>query len=471
MSIAIVFMKTKHDDTNSKPVDFPEPAFAKYSLLAAAYVGTFLGMICMGRLGDVVGRKPGMLLATTLLLISVLLSTVAWGDSNTLYTILVIARFFSGVGVGGMYPLAFSAAVEHESTTSTSLTSSTSSSSSLFSSTSLSERLLTHPSSSSASLASPTDSVVKDHHDKGRKAAWAYLWQMFGSLSPYVVALATLLLPTSIGPLTSLQFRLIIGSAIPTVLLLLYLTCISSESQEFLAEREYSLSKQLQNRNQSDSSSIWTHLCNARYRTRLIGVAGAWMLYDIAYYGTSVFTPDILQAIFGPEDGLTGICWQAIVFGSFSIPGTLLGIWQVDRGGRWLNIYGFLVMAAAFACLAVTCTIAPTGHANIIKFVLFCFISFALSWGPVVGCHILPPKLFPVRIRSTFSGLAAAGGKVGAIVGVFVYQPIQERWGLLAVLWLMVGLALAGWLLSVVCLPDDRLPLDQDDQDDQDRPT
>lgn len=48
------------------------------------------------------------------------------------------------------------------------------------------------------------------------------------------------------------------------------------------------------------------------------------------------------------------------------------------------------------------------------------------------------------------------------MIGVFMYKPISERFGL-PVMWTMVGLSLAGWLLSVFCLPDDRFPLEDDD--------
>jgi hypothetical protein len=39
-------------------------------------------------------------------------------------------------------------------------------------------------------------------------------------------------------------------------------------------------------------------------------------LYDVSYYGTAIFTPNILQKIFGKNDEPRDVCWQSLAVSS-----------------------------------------------------------------------------------------------------------------------------------------------------------
>jgi hypothetical protein len=50
--------------SESDPADFPPPAWAKKTLLAAVFVGNVVGMLIFGYAGDVLGVSKGLVLTT-----------------------------------------------------------------------------------------------------------------------------------------------------------------------------------------------------------------------------------------------------------------------------------------------------------------------------------------------------------------------------------------------------------------------
>lgn len=151
------------------------------------------------------------------------------------------------------------------------------------------------------------------------------------------------------------------------------------------------------------------------------------LCYDLGYYGTAVFLPAILKSIFGDGQTVLAISWQSLAIAAIGSPGTVLAIWNMrTHGARWLNIWGFLATGVTFAILAVL-FYADTGAWP--KFVALCALMFALSWGPCVAVHVLAAQAYPKDIRGRFIGLSAAGGKTGAIIGTFVFQPLADAFG------------------------------------------
>mmetsp|Transcript_6008 Transcript_6008/g.18006 ORF Transcript_6008/g.18006 Transcript_6008/m.18006 type:complete len:182 (-) Transcript_6008:983-1528(-) len=131
------------------------------------------------------------------------------------------------------------------------------------------------------------------------------------------------------------------------------------------------------------------------------------------------------------------------------IPGVVLSIMLLkSKGSRWLNICGFWLIAVAFAALAVCFHISEEGL-RWPKFVLFCFCMFAMSCGPNVGTYVLPATLYPFEVRTTFHGLSAGSGKLGAVVGTFIYTPIQQTSGIAAVLWVQTAVSIVAAIISI----------------------
>ena len=47
---------------------------------------------------------------------------------------------------------------------------------------------------------------------------------------------------------------------------------------------------------------------------------------------------------------------------------------------------------------------------------LYCLADFFQNFGPNVTTFVIPGEIFPTRYRSTANGIAAASGKLGAII-------------------------------------------------------
>jgi len=109
-SIALQFMDPSMNDGQG----WQAPGWVSYTLLGIVFVGAMVGMTGMGYIGDLLGKRIGMLLTLGLMVIGCLTSALlAWGSVQSIYIVLVISRFIIGVGAGGVFPL--SAAKSSES--------------------------------------------------------------------------------------------------------------------------------------------------------------------------------------------------------------------------------------------------------------------------------------------------------------------------------------------------------------------
>lgn len=95
----------------------------------------------------------------------------------------------------------------------------------------------------------------------------------------------------------------------------------------------------------------------------------------------------------------------------------------------------------------------PSHHHAALKFVIFCALTFALNTGPSTATFVLAASAYPTEVRGTFHGLSAACGKLGAVIGTFIYQPLSDAYGIASVLWLQTAFCIIGVLISVFFLP------------------
>ena len=186
----------------------------------------------------------------------------------------------------------------------------------------------------------------------------------------------------------------------------------------------------------------------------LVGTGGTWFLYDVCFYSTSLFTPQIVESIFGDGDGVVTVAWESLLVTALGIPACAAAIWVMGlRGGRWLSIWGFVFIAVAFAGLAAALTAFPErSQAPGAKLALLATLTVALNGGPNVSTYVLPASSFRRAERGFFHGLSAAAGKVGAALGAFIFPPLVIQVGLANVLWMQVGVALLGAAVSVAFL-------------------
>ncbi|CAE7461065.1 PHT1-13 [Symbiodinium pilosum] len=263
----------------------------------------------------------------------------------------------------------------------------------------------------------------------------AFFWQTPGGVAPYLVTLALL---QALPGATSSQFRLVLGlGAVPACLAL---AASWGEESTPTARAAGDLRQALHS-----------------HRRTLIGTAGTWFLFDVAAYGTVIFTPRILNHVFGESQSLTQLALHSVLMLSFAIPATFLAVVALPRvGARTLNVLGLALMSLCFAVFAALSAAAPDAHK--VLFAVLCALYFGLNFGPSVATFVLPVELAPAELRGTFHGLSAAAGKTGALVGALLFPVVDEAFGVPTVMVAQAIVCASGALLSHICLGESSSP-------------
>ena len=164
--------------------------------------------------------------------------------------------------------------------------------------------------------------------------------------------------------------------------------------------------------------------------TPLVGASAAWFLMDFAYYGNTVSSPLVLSALGCDQNILHKTPTQLGIFAVFAAPGYAVAALTMDKLGRKkIQVLGFCMMAITFGLLAVI----PNIEKPVYPFLLIYGCSyFFTEFGPNSTTFVYPSEIFPVTVRTTGHGIAAAMGKIGGFFGVFTF-PFLVHWrGLLA---------------------------------------
>ncbi len=186
--------------------------------------------------------------------------------------------------------------------------------------------------------------------------------------------------------------------------------------------------------------------------SRLIGASAAWFLMDFAYYGNTVSSPLVLQSLGAHHALLQKTLTQLLIFVIFAAPGYAVAALTMDKLGRkTIQVLGFVMMALAFAVMAFI----PNLEKQAIPFVIIYGISFFFTeFGPNATTFVYPSEIFPVRVRTTGHGVAAAMGKLGGFVGVFTFPFLMNWHGLLAAESAAAIVSALGAVTTIFLLPE-----------------
>ncbi len=185
---------------------------------------------------------------------------------------------------------------------------------------------------------------------------------------------------------------------------------------------------------------------------RLIGASLAWFLMDFAYYGNTVSSPMVLNAIAPQQSLLSHVLLQLAVFALAAVPGYFVAAAMMDRMGRKsIQILGFAMMAMTFGAIALI----PGVEKLVVPFVIIYGISyFFTEFGPNATTFVYPAEIFPAEGRTTGHGIAAAAGKIGGFAGVFLF-PVLLHWnGLFAAELAAAIVSLLGLAVTLAMLPE-----------------
>jgi len=388
--------------------DFKPDATTQGLIGAAAPLGAVIGAVAVGRLADRWGRKVMFFLDLVFFVVFSVLSGLAWDVAS-----LIAFRFLLGVGIGADYPLSSSYVSEF-----------------------MPARL------------------------RGRMMVAGFSFQALGSLSGAGVGLLVLLLhPTP----DAWRFMLMAG-VIPALLVVMMRSTLpesprwcanNGRCDEASAVLTSMLGTAVAAAPEEEGDTSFAALFSRRYIRRTILSTVPWFLMDVCLYGVGFFTPTILAAMAFTRAGDLmsrdiASTEGAVVLDVFLVVGFALAIWLVERWGRIrLQLVGFAGMTVGLALLAISAGLpgdAPL-HLGLI-FGGFALFNLMVNMGPNPTTFLLPAELFPTSLRATGHGLAAAAGKVGATVGVFLLPVLRDAWGLCPSLAAVAVFSLLGFIVT-----------------------
>ncbi|KAG6776710.1 hypothetical protein D5086_011759 [Populus alba] len=155
----------------------------------------------------------------------------------------------------------------------------------------------------------------------------------------------------------------------------------------------------------------------------LFSCATTWLLLDIAFYSSSLFQSQIYRENLELQDtnvyneAFKVAFFQTMVAIAATIPGYWFTVYFIDRIGRKkIQMMGFLCMGMVYFAIGIPYHYWGTNE-NKGFLVLYGLTFFFANFGPNTTTFIVPAELFPARFRSTCHGISGAMGKVGAFFG------------------------------------------------------
>lgn len=184
-----------------------------------------------------------------------------------------------------------------------------------------------------------------------------------------------------------------------------------------------------------------TSLFRGENLKRVIFSGVPWACEGLGVYGIGVFLPILVMALGLEPSASETVSGNATASGFhrivnsieittwinlFILPGFALGLFLVNR---WyhvrIQVWGFILCALGLTLLLVAYKYhLPIGLA-ITGFMIF---ELFLNAGPHLMTFIIPSQIYPVADRGEGAGIAAALGKVGAVLGV-LFIPMLLAWG------------------------------------------
>ncbi|KAI1436177.1 major facilitator superfamily domain-containing protein [Xylaria sp. CBS 124048] len=199
------------------------------------------------------------------------------------------------------------------------------------------------------------------------------------------------------------------------------------------------------------------------YGLRLATVSLIWFIYNFSSYAFGLYSAPILANIYDSTNApLSTVFGWNTVLNLFYIPGTLIGAPISDRlGPRYTLILGFLTQSVVGYIMAGNYAKLSQPHL-VGAFVVVYGVFLALGeLGPGNNIGLLAAKTCATGVRGQYYGIAAAVGKIGAFIGVYVFPFIQKAGGTSADVaffqfpfWVSSSLCILGAGLAFFMLPN-----------------
>ena len=388
------------------------PIDANAAVTALALVGTLLGQLVFGWLGDRIGRKRIYGVSLLFMIVSSLCSAMSFGtEPRAVIGTLCFFRFWLGFGVGGDYPLSATIMSEYA-----------------------------------------------NKNNRGGFVAAVFAMQGIGILTAAAVALIVTAIFNNAFPGTpygksvdlirgscpkqaDYVWRIVLAFGAFPALLTMYARMMMPETPRYTLHVKGNIDKatndvaRVMNNGEAIGQlakpppppvaprAFWR-----KWWKPLLGCSMSWFLLDIAFYSQNLFQKDVFDAVgwIPKADHMNALDEtyriaraQALIALGSTVPGYWFTVFTIDRLGRKpIQFGGFLLMTIFMASLSGW--YIPLRDSHQAGFVTMYALTFFFSnFGPNATTFVIPAELFPTSWKTTAHGIAAASGKAGAIVGAF----------------------------------------------------
>ncbi|GJW00358.1 inorganic phosphate transporter 1-11-like protein [Tanacetum coccineum] len=394
------------------------PVDVNNAVTGVALVGTLLGQLVFGWLGDKLGRKKVYGITLILMVICAICSGLSFGYSpKAVMTTLCFFRFWLGFGIGGDYPL--------------------------------------------------SATIMSEYANKSTRGAFVaavFAMQGMGIIFAGLVSMIVSYLflhanpaprfrenhVLSVQPNADYAWRIVLMMGAVPALMTYYWRLKMPETGRYTAVIEGNAKQAAQDMGrvleieiQSEQEKLATFKSNndypllsrkffERHGLHLIGTTTTWFLLDIAFYSQNLTQKDIFP-VMGLTDPakdvnalkemfqLSRAMLLVAMFGTF--PGYWFTVAFIEKLGRFkIQLMGFFMMSIFMFIIGIKYESLATHDNRYVFATLYGLTFFFANFGPNSTTFVLPAELFPTRVRSTCHAISAASGKAGAIVSAFGIQ-------------------------------------------------
>lgn len=336
------------------------------------FLGMLIGAFAFGRLADRIGRRPVLFITIIIDAICGIASAFApdlqW---------LLVARFLTGIGVGGTLPVDYAMMAEFL----------------------------------------PSD----------RRGRWLVLLEGCWAIGTVALAILALVAGTQGGDAWRTIFFVTGLPALIGIALRLYVP----ESPLHLNQKGRSDEARQVLRRVAQTNGRTTDipplaplarqrgsigaLFSSALRRRTVFLMLAWTLISVSYYGVFVYLPVKLAA-----DGFGFVRGQVflVILAIAQLPGYALAAYGVEKWGRKPTLIGFLLLSA-LGTLGY-----GLGQSVEIAVAATLLLSFSLlgTWGAI---YAFTPELYPTPLRASGMGMAGAFARFGGLLAPSIVAPLM----------------------------------------------
>lgn len=241
---------------------------------------------------------------------------------------------------------------------------------------------------------------------------WAGGWLLAALIAYFVI-------PQDFWPIEGWRVALLL-TAIPA-LYAIYIRIHLPDSSQFVAKRNVKDRTVFQN-----IKDVWAK----KYAKSTFMLWVLWFCVVFSYYGMFLWLPSVMV---GKGFDLISSFKYVLIMTLAQLPGYFTAAWLIEKAGRKFVLVTYLLGTAISAFVFGN---AETIGVLLISGILLSFFNLG-AWGAL---YAYTPEQYPLVIRGTGAGMAAAVGRIGGIFGP------------LLVGWLLSAKFTIGYIFAIFCI-------------------